>query len=229
MSPDTTNELAQDATNAIETMRAEMLNMRVELDALHRGEPATGSWVAAEDVQRMARELDVAMNGEEGAAKTPALCDVVAQAKTQLRKTAPVQGYAAGIPWEMHLEAYAAYSKKWSPQPALIEGWCRGGFHTGELDEFIPGWRDRLGVLAAQRERIVELEQALVWISVEERMPPNKQFVLVKCPSGYTTTPFVYTTARRDREYRPGRWIDHANDGLSDWGMEPTHWRALPC
>ena len=60
---------------------------------------------------------------------------------------APVQGYPGGIPWAMHLEAYEVYCKKWSPQPAMIdlEGRnCRGGFSTGELDEFIPGWRDRV-------------------------------------------------------------------------------------
>lgn len=66
------------------------------------------------------------------------------------------------------------------------------------------------------------------WISVDDRMPPDGEFVLVKCPSGYNTTPFVYTTARRLQAYRGDRWIDHANDGLTDWGMEPTHWRALP-
>jgi hypothetical protein len=62
-------------------------------------------------------------------------------------KMAPVQGYPGGIPWAIHLEAYEVYSKKWSPQPALIdlEGRnCRGGFGTSELDEFVPGWRDRV-------------------------------------------------------------------------------------
>lgn len=47
----------------------------------------------------------------------------------------------------MHLRAYEAYSKTWGPQPALIdlEGRnCRGGFSTGELDDFIPGWREEL-------------------------------------------------------------------------------------
>lgn len=58
-------------------------------------------------------------------------------------KIAPVQGYSAGIPWSLHLEAYDAYCERYSPQPALIEGWCRGGFGIGELDMFIPGWRDR--------------------------------------------------------------------------------------
>lgn len=59
-------------------------------------------------------------------------------------KIAPVQGYAAGIPWDMHLRAYDAYCKMCGKQQALIEGNCRGGFGTSELDEFIPGWRDEL-------------------------------------------------------------------------------------
>lgn len=62
-------------------------------------------------------------------------------------KRAPVQGYAPGIPWDMHMEAYAAYCVKYSPQPALIdlEGrHCRGGFATSELDMLTPGWRDEI-------------------------------------------------------------------------------------
>jgi hypothetical protein len=76
-------------------------------------------------------------------------------------KHAPVQGYTPGIPWSLHLEAYDAYCKKWSPQPALIdlEGRnCRGGFHTGELDEFIPGWRNRCDEIARLRARVAQLE-----------------------------------------------------------------------
>ena len=75
-------------------------------------------------------------------------------------KIAPVQGYTPGIPWDMHLEAYDAYSKKWAPQPALIdlEGrGCRGGFSTGELDEFIPGWRERLSERTTLKKRIEQL------------------------------------------------------------------------
>jgi hypothetical protein len=74
-------------------------------------------------------------------------------ASQQTDKIAPVQGYAPGIPWSLHLEAYAAYCKKWAPQPALIdlEGRnCRGGFHVGELDEFAPGWRDRVAAAPQQ-------------------------------------------------------------------------------
>ena len=73
------------------------------------------------------------------------------------RKMAPVQGWPQGIPWSLHLEAYAAYCKKWSPQPALIdlEGCnCRGGFGTKELDELIPGWRERASEIARLRNEL---------------------------------------------------------------------------
>jgi hypothetical protein len=76
-------------------------------------------------------------------------------------KRAPVQGYTPGIPWSLHLEAYDAYCKRWSPQPALIDlagRNCRGGFGTSELDEFIPGWRDRVSEIARLRARVAELE-----------------------------------------------------------------------
>lgn len=80
------------------------------------------------------------------------------------RKMAPVQGWPQGIPWSLHLEAYAAYCKKWSPQPALIEGWCRGGFGIKELDEFIPGWRERAS-------EIVQLRSELARAALGDKTP----------------------------------------------------------
>lgn len=79
---------------------------------------------------------------------------------TDTEKRAPVQGYPGGIPWAIHLEAYEVYCKRWGAQPALIdlEGRnCRGGFSTGELDDFIPGWRDRVaefGLLKAEVSKL---------------------------------------------------------------------------
>lgn len=72
-----------------------------------------------------------------------------ALAAPQAQKIAPVQGYTPGIPWSMHLEAYDVYRKKYGAQQELIEGWCRGGFGTRELDDFIPGWRERLSELTS--------------------------------------------------------------------------------
>lgn len=91
-----------------------------------------------------------------------------------LNKRAPVQGYPGGIPWAMHLEAYAVYCKKWSPQPALIdlEGRnCRGGFSTGELDEFIPGWRDRISPLTELQNEVAKLRVLLVQAELQKAVP----------------------------------------------------------
>lgn len=75
-------------------------------------------------------------------------------------KRAPVQGYTPGIPWSLHLEAYDAYRKRYGSQQALIEGGCRGGFGIGELDMFIPGWRDKVSEIGRLKARIAELEAA---------------------------------------------------------------------
>lgn len=75
------------------------------------------------------------------------ICDMALAYCDEEEKRAPVQGWGESIPWHMHLRAYEAYCKKCGAQPALIdlEGRnCRGGFHTGELDTFIPGWREEL-------------------------------------------------------------------------------------
>jgi hypothetical protein len=79
-------------------------------------------------------------------------------------KVAPVQGYAPGIPWSLQLEAYSAYEKKWGSQAALIDldrRGCRGGFGTKELDDLVPGWRDRVSEIAALRGRVAVLEDAV--------------------------------------------------------------------
>lgn len=75
-------------------------------------------------------------------------------------KRAPVQGYPGGIPWAIHLEAYEVYCRRWGAQPALIdlEGRnCRGGFSTGELDDFIPGWRDRVAEFGKLKTEVQQL------------------------------------------------------------------------
>jgi hypothetical protein len=117
-------------------------------------------------------------------------------------KMAPVQGYSAGIPWAMHLRAYDVYCKRYGPQKALIEGWCRGGFGVGELDMFIPGWREELDErtkfradLAAQSALLEEARKVIkaateksVSYGPWEHRIPNSQFkkleaLLTKLPN----------------------------------------------
>ena len=64
-----------------------------------------------------------------------------------------------------------------------------------------------------------------MWQPIETA--PKDQFLLLCGPSGYTTIPFIFTTGRTCSDYRVGRWIDHANDDLTDWGFTPTHWAPL--
>ena len=64
-----------------------------------------------------------------------------------------------------------------------------------------------------------------MWQPIETA--PMDQFLLLCGPSGYTTPPMVVTTGRMCSDYHAGRWIDHANDDLIDWGFEPTHWAPL--
>lgn len=64
------------------------------------------------------------------------------------------------------------------------------------------------------------------WLPIETA--PKDEFVLLAGPSGYTTIETVFATGRMCSDYHVGRWIDHANDDLTDWGFEPTHWTPLP-
>ena len=64
-----------------------------------------------------------------------------------------------------------------------------------------------------------------MWQPIETA--PKDQFLLLCGPSEYTITPMVVTTGCMYSDYHAGRWIDHANDDLADWGFKPTHWAPL--
>lgn len=44
---------------------------------------------------------------------------------------------ASKIADSVHLAAYEVYCEVYGPQPALLEGWCRGGFGCGELIAYL--------------------------------------------------------------------------------------------
>lgn len=45
--------------------------------------PQHGRWKSADDIDRLVREIDVAINGQGGAAKQASLCDIAAQIKRE--------------------------------------------------------------------------------------------------------------------------------------------------
>ena len=88
------------------------------------------------------------------------------------------------------------------------------------------GWKDRDSLAAM-------LAAAPTPPSTEDRWQPiatapKNEFVLLAGPSGSTSIETVFATGRMCSDYHVGCWIDHANDDLTDWGFEPTHWRPLP-
>ena len=71
-----------------------------EMDAEKGGDgvcscPEHGNWVNSDDVKRLVRRLDVAINGENGAAPQASLCDIVAQVEKAFRDAATPPAQAA--------------------------------------------------------------------------------------------------------------------------------------
>lgn len=60
-----------------------------------------------------------------------------------------------------------------------------------------------------------------------ETAPKDGTYILLLCPSGYTTTPHRIMVGCWIEGYRDD-WIDHANDRVTDGGESPTHWLPLP-
>lgn len=61
-------------------------------------DPGSGRWYAAEDIDRMVRDIDVAMNGE-GAARQAKLCDIYGQI-IALTRPAPIEpGVREKVGW----------------------------------------------------------------------------------------------------------------------------------
>jgi len=68
--------------------------------------------------------------------------------------------------------------------------------------------------------------QKLTWFPIDTA--PPKKWVLVRCSSGMTTTPYRITVAKHDAAYRPRNpWIDENLNALTDSSELPTHWMPL--
>lgn len=146
----------------------------------------------------------------------------------QKEKIAPVQGYKAGIPWSLHLEAYDAYSKRWAPQPAMIdlEGKnCRGGFSTDELDQFIPGWRERASEIGRLKARVAELESKISTapdVAQPAEAAPEPQWPVPQTGDLTFSALRLANILRLPQFKNPHGELAHAKKDGSDWS--PSQW-----
>lgn len=64
------------------------------------------------------------------------------------------------IPWSVAELAYSVYSAEYGREQSLERLAERGGFGPGEMDMFLPDWRDRCSEVAALRKRVEELNRS---------------------------------------------------------------------
>lgn len=71
------------------------------------------------------------------------------------------RGSGSQLGADVYLKAYEVYSYVYSPQPALLEGSCRGGFSIGEVVAFLYAasfpkeeWRERVDEALCQLKNI---------------------------------------------------------------------------
>ncbi len=76
----------------------------------------------------------------------------------------------SSVPWEIAERAYSVYSARYGTSQSLKRLAERGGFHPGEMDDLLPGWRDEVNVFAQLRAELkAALRDAESWRTEAER------------------------------------------------------------
>lgn len=65
------------------------------------------------------------------------------------------------IPWSIAELAYSVYAGQYGKDQSLEQLAQRGGFGPGEMDMFLPGWRERSVEVVRLKDRVAQLEKAL--------------------------------------------------------------------
>lgn len=78
--------------------------------------------------------------------------------------------YPRRIPWAVAERAFSVYANRYGRDQSLERLAERGGFGPGEMDEFLPGWKDELSVftrLTRERDAARSTGQALLDVLAE--------------------------------------------------------------
>lgn len=67
------------------------------------------------------------------------------------------------------------------------------------------------------------------WHDIHHTLPKDGEIVLLSGKTGYSNVPLFICFGFKDENYRPNhggpvRWLDEANDALTDRGWTVTHW-----
>ena len=67
----------------------------------------------------------------------PPLADAIGSASIETHPVQTPRHGQAVAPTKVTLRAYEVYCHEYGAQSAMVTGWCRGGFSTGELIAFL--------------------------------------------------------------------------------------------
>lgn len=141
----------------------------------------------------------------------------------EIERRAKVQGFIQGIPWSLHLRAWDAYKKKWNSSQSAERIHERGGFSDGELDDFIPGWRDEVSTITRLESELQSLREREAWRTDLENAPYaapcNVRYTLETITGATLGEMFVVAERRACGQFR------HAVpfDGVA----RPTHYSPI--
>jgi len=64
------------------------------------------------------------------------------------------------------------------------------------------------------------------WVDVNDKMPNDELYYLVRAPSGYISIDYRYSEAKFSLDRNA--WVDCSFDRITNSGGDVTHWREFP-
>lgn len=152
-----------------------LLEMRAERDALR--ERVADYEEVLEDKRRIARELDVAMHGEEGAAKQASLCDLIGPAKALRERVAARDTELASIRHHLGGHRYSQLDGANGLAQATYSVMRRAEARVSELEEEVERLRDGIesAVAAFNTDYPFDSNVRLVVDEVRRLLSPTKE------------------------------------------------------
>lgn len=81
-----------------------------------------------------------------------------------------VTAYRLLIPWSVAELAYSVYASRYGNGQTLERLAERGGFGPEEMDDLLPGWRERCDELASLRAQLADRDKAIAVLAKENRI-----------------------------------------------------------
>lgn len=167
----------------LEAERARHRETMAERDRLRKERDQTeaerdGAMGHAQELESKLHDLELQLKAARAPAK-PKTFPIQAPYRGEAHYGKP---YPARIPWWLAEEAFGAYSSRYGRDQSLEQLAARGGFGTGEMDTFRPGWIEAARETTDLRAELARLGELVAkirasWVPGELRFDLNLQRV----------------------------------------------------